>query len=78
MALNMTQDEISLKDLTVGDPLDLSRPQVSEVSANLVRKSRALWGSLFRINSGSHCPCQFRAADSEIPISLQASSTAVQ
>ena len=78
MVLNMTQDEISFKDLTVGDPLDPSTPQVSKVSANLARKSTGLWGGSFRINCGSHCLCRFHAADSGIPISLQASSSAVQ
>ena len=59
----MTQNEIHLDDLTVGNPSDPSTPQVSNVSANIARKSPALWGSSFRLNCGSHCPCRVYAAN---------------
>ena len=62
----MTQHEIHLDDLTVGDPSDPSTPQVSKVSASTARKSSALWGSSFRLNCGSHCPCRVYAANSAL------------
>ena len=63
MVLDMTQDEISLEDLTVGDPSDPATPLVNKISANLERNSTNLWESSFRIDCKSHCPYRVHAAD---------------